>query len=148
MSQTHNPMPVLPCFCASLRRASRAVTQHYDAALRRHGLRATQFNILQVLARAGEISQGRLGGILSMDSTTLTRTLEIMARRGWIAQRAGADRRQRHLSLSAMGRRRMRRATPAWEKAQSQLRGAVGEKLWGDFQKRSDQVTLAVTKGD
>src|ERR1700692_4205653 len=90
----------LPCLCASFRRASRALTQHYDAALRPIGLRGTQFTLLQALSLAGEVSQGTLGEILAIDSTTLTRTLAIMGRRGWIASRSGEDRRERWLSLS------------------------------------------------
>ena len=54
-------MPALSCMCASLRRASRVLTQHYDEAMRPLGLRATQFTILQALSLVGEISQGRLG---------------------------------------------------------------------------------------
>ena len=71
-------IPMLPCMCATFRRSARAVTQHYDEALRPLGLRATQFTILQALSLTGEVSQGELGEILAMDSTTLTRTLEIM----------------------------------------------------------------------
>src|SRR5437868_1305593 len=52
-------IPALPCMCASLRRASRALTQRYDDALRPLGLTITQFTILQALSLAGEISQGR-----------------------------------------------------------------------------------------
>src|SRR5215469_18770684 len=35
--------PALPCACATLRRATRAVTQIYNAALRETGLEITQF---------------------------------------------------------------------------------------------------------
>src|SRR5258708_37360014 len=91
MSQDH--LPVLPCMCGNFRRTARALTQLYDQALRPLGLRATQFTILQFLSLAGEVSQGHLGEMLAMDSTTLTRTLEIMARRGWTAERRGKDRR-------------------------------------------------------
>jgi len=87
--------------CASFRRASRVLTQHYDRALRPLGVRATQFTLLQALSLAGEVSQGTLGEILAIDSTTLTRTLAIMGRRGWIAIRSGEDRRERWLSLSS-----------------------------------------------
>ncbi len=146
MSKPQTPLPNLPCLCASLRRASRAVTQHYDEALRRHGLRATQFNILQVLARAGEVSQGQLGRVLAMDSTTLTRTLEIMSRRRWITTRRGQDRRQRLMFLSNAGRRQLQRAIPAWEKVQAQLRADLGDNLWVNLQKWSNQVTHAVTE--
>src|SRR5260370_21817381 len=93
MSQDH--LPVLPCMCANFRRTARALTQLYDQALRPLGLRATQFTILQFLSLAGEVSQGHLGEMLAMDSTTLTRTLEIMARRSRLAGRRGEERRGR-----------------------------------------------------
>src|SRR4249920_4047982 len=93
-------LPPLPCICATLRRSSRALTQLYEQALRPLGLRATQLTILQVLSRTGESSQGRLGEMLAMDSTSLTRTLGIMRRQGWIAERRGNDRRERWLRLT------------------------------------------------
>src|SRR5437879_10775401 len=106
------------CMCASFRRASRVLTQHYDTALRPLGLRATQFTLLQALSQAGEVSQRTLGEILTIDSTTLTRTLAIMGRRGWIVSRSGKDRRERRLSLSQAGRPKYKRALPHWDKVQ------------------------------
>ena len=85
MNEAIHVIPELPCMCASYRRASRALTHLYEAALRPVGLRATQFTILHVLSRVGEVSQGHLGQILAMDSTSLTRTLRIMVRQRWIA---------------------------------------------------------------
>src|SRR6201982_454768 len=99
-----NPLiPTLPCICASLRRASRVVTQLYEDALRPTGLRGTQFTVLQALSLAGEVSQGDLGRILAIDSTTLPRTLTIMSRHGWIAKRRGQDRREWRMRLSRAG---------------------------------------------
>jgi DNA-binding MarR family transcriptional regulator len=69
----------LPCACASLRRASRAVTQIYDQELRGLGLRVTQFTLLQAMELASNLTQGRLGELLSLDSTTLTRTMRHVA---------------------------------------------------------------------
>jgi DNA-binding MarR family transcriptional regulator len=76
-------LPVLPCACASLRRAARATSHFYEEALRLAGLRITQFTVMQVLSLVGDINQGRLGKILAMDSTSLTRTLAILGREGW-----------------------------------------------------------------
>src|ERR1700758_2820331 len=93
----------LPCLSASFRRAARVLTQHYEEALRPLGLKGTQFTLLQALSMTGEVSQGKLGEILGIDSTTLTRTLAIMERHGWIASRSGEDRRERLLSLTKVG---------------------------------------------
>lgn len=146
---SHSHLPDLPCMCSSFRRASRALTQLYDQTLRPLGLRATQFTVLQVLSRTGEISQGRLGEILAMDSTTLTRTLEIMRRRGWIAERRGEDRRERWLRLAKAGEAQLNRALPAWEKVQSLLRHRVGDRAWESLFQLTNQVTdLVVSQGD
>jgi DNA-binding MarR family transcriptional regulator len=130
--------------CASLRRASRVLTQHYDTALRPLGLRATQFTLLQALSLAGEVSQGALGEILAIDSTTLTRTLAIMGRRGWIASRSGEDRRERWLSLSAAGRAEYKRALPHWEKVQQELRARLGNQHWNKLLSLTNQVTAEI----
>src|SRR5260370_15657726 len=100
----------LTCMCASFRRASRVLTQHYDTALRPLGLRATRFTLLQALSLVGEVSQGTLGEILAIDSTTLTRTLAILGRRGWITSLPGEDRRERWHFLT---KRRWRANHPA-----------------------------------
>ncbi len=135
--------------CGNFRRTARALTQLYDLALRPLGLRATQFTILQFLSLAGEVSQGHLGEMLAMDSTTLTRTLEIMARRGWIAERRGEDRRERWLRLAKAGEAQLHRALPAWEKVQTRLRRQVGEQAWKDLLQLTNQVAELVTsKGD
>jgi DNA-binding MarR family transcriptional regulator len=138
------PVPDLPCLCANLRRASRALTQLYEDAIRPTGLRASQFTILQALSLAGEITQGRMAQILSMDSTTLTRTLAIMERQGWIARREGADRREWRIQLSKAGRSKFERALPYWEKAQALVRRKLGERGWGEAMKFSNDITRAV----
>lgn len=147
-AQLHE-LPDLVCMCATFRRASRGLTQSYDHALRPAGLRATQFTILQVLSRVGEVSQGALGEILAMDSTTLTRTLRIMVREGWITERRGKDRRERLLRLARTGRLQFQRARPAWEKAQAQLGRQLGDTRWRDLMKLTNEVTsLATKRGD
>jgi DNA-binding MarR family transcriptional regulator len=98
--------------------------------MRKQGLRASQFTILQVLSRAGEITQGTLGEVLAMDSTTLTRTLKVMARSGWIAQRPGKDRRERLVRLSSSGVKKMQEALPAWNESQQGLRNKLGTNNW------------------
>jgi DNA-binding MarR family transcriptional regulator len=137
--------PVLPCMCGNFRRTTRALTRLYEDAIRPLGLRATQLTILQVLSRAGEVSQRQLGEMLAMDSTSLTRTLAITRRRGWIAQRSGEDRRERLLRLSSAGEKQLKRVLPVWEKVQSRLRRQVGEQAWDQLLQLTHQVTRMVT---
>jgi DNA-binding MarR family transcriptional regulator len=133
--------------CGSFRRTSRALTQLYEQALRPLGLRATQLTILQVLSRTGEVSQVQLGEMLAMDSTSLTRTLAIMGRQGWVTARRDKDRRERRLAKA--GEMRLRRALPVWEKVQSRMRRQLGEQDWNSLVQLTYQVTgLVTTQGD
>jgi DNA-binding MarR family transcriptional regulator len=134
--------------CGSFRRTTRALTQVYDEALRPLGLRATQFTILQVLEQAGEVSQRQMGEMLAMDSTSLTRTLAIMRRAGWVAEQHGEDRRERRIRLSSAGKSKLRRALPVWEKVQSQLKGKLGKLEWESLLQFTHHVTeIARTQG-
>jgi DNA-binding MarR family transcriptional regulator len=124
-------LPALPCACAELRRAARAVTRLYDAALRPSGLRVTQFTLLQALTLVGSpLRQGMLGEILALDTTTLSRTLRPLEKAKWIRSVAGADGRERHIELTPLGRRVFDRATPAWKAAQRRLETALGPREW------------------
>jgi DNA-binding MarR family transcriptional regulator len=127
--------------CGSFRRTARALTQMYEEALRPLGLRATQMTILQVLARAGEVSQGRLGEMLAMDSTSLTRTLAIMRRAGWVSEERGEDRRERRIRLSRGGEVKLKRALPVWEKVQARLRRKLGKLEWENLLHVTHHVT-------
>jgi DNA-binding MarR family transcriptional regulator len=142
MKESH--IPSLPCMCASFRRASRILTQLYEEALRPTGLRATQFTVLQTLSLAGEVTQGKLGQILAMDSTTVTRTLSTMGRRGWIAKRRGEDRREWRMRLSKAGETQFQDALPHWERAQTRLRRKLGDELSRDLMKLTQKITDAL----
>jgi DNA-binding MarR family transcriptional regulator len=147
MNESPKRIPELPCLCANFRRTVRALTQLYEEALRPLGLRGTQFTILQALSLAGEVSQGQLGEILALDSTTLTRTLAIMDRRGWIARRRGRDGREWRLSLSKAGRKEFERVLPEWERVQERLHAQLGEQRWKQLFQMNHELTAFLKGG-
>ena len=110
------------------------------------GLRGSQFTILQTLSLAGEVSQGALSQILAMDSTTLTRTLAIMSRQGWIARRPGEDRRVTLIRLSDSGKAQFVRALPYWEGVQARVKRKLGRDRWEELMSLSNQVTRMVAE--
>lgn len=136
----------LPCACANLRRAARAVTHLYDQELRPTGLEPTQFTLLMTLNATGEVTQGKLGQRLILDSTTLTRSLAPLRARGWISSRRGQDRRERLWKLTTAGRRVLERAQPYWEQAQRRLRKALGQDEWSSLQEVLVRVTRATDR--
>ena len=121
---------LLPCACQNLRRVTRVVTRIYDQELRNAGLEITQFGLLTALAVVGEANQKRLSAGFAMDSTTLTRTLGLLRKQGWVRVRHGKDRRERLFSLTGAGRRQMAMAQPHWERAERRLREELGVTAW------------------
>jgi DNA-binding MarR family transcriptional regulator len=130
----YRQLPALPCACANLRRAARAVTQFYEQQLRGTGLNATQFTLLQFLSEMPGITQGDFGRLLALDSTTLTRTLRPLIRLGWVRGAAGRDRRERRYALTPAGRRELRHLQPHWRRAQQRLHRALGTPAWKRMQ--------------
>ena len=141
LAMSRSSIPELPCMCGNFRRTARALTQMYEEAMRPVRLRSTQFTILQALELAGEVSQGRLGEMLAMDSTSLTRTLAIMRRAGWVSEERGEDRRERRIRLSSAGKAKLMRAWPVWEKVQTRLRRKLGNEKWESLLQLTHHVT-------
>lgn len=130
----------LPCMCASIRRASRVLTQIYDEAMRPLGLRSTQFSILQALSQTGSILQGDLAEVLALDNTAMTRAVQLLRKREWVKVVKGKDRRERWLSLSKSGEAELARMRPAWEAVQREVHSKLGEKRWNNLFQLSTEI--------
>jgi DNA-binding MarR family transcriptional regulator len=128
-SERHKPAAT-PCLCNALRQATRAVSRLYDEEMRGVGLRITQYSLLRVLRRAGEVRQRDLGRLTSLDETTLTRNLRPLLKSGWLAVRPGEDRREKLFTITAAGVAKLEEALPAWERAQQRLRSRLPEGTW------------------
>jgi len=113
------------CSCSALRRASRAVTQHYEACFRGTGLRATQFTVLAVLAQTGPLSISLLAAKLGLERTSLTRNLRPLEKKGFVETLTDDDRRIRRIRITKRGEAAARAALSVWKRAQS----SVGEVL-------------------
>lgn len=120
----------LPCACANLRRTTRLVTQLYEETLRPAAITAPQFTLLQALKLAPGISQKQMAEFLGIDSTTLTRTLALLRKRGWVNAQPGSDRRALRLTLTKAGEKQYERALPYWQSAQKRLQQLLGEQDW------------------
>lgn len=136
-------LPALPCACANVRRAARAITRLYNRALRPAGIEITQFTLLMALDLTGETSQGALGALLAADSTTLSRVLRLLTRKRWIRIRAGTDRRQRLVSLTPAGEDKLRHVMPRWMKAQAALEERMGGEAFGQLGGLSAHIAAA-----
>lgn len=140
-TKSRRPLPSLPCACANLRRAARAVTRFYNQELRSERIEITQFTLLMALDQAGEISQGKLGKLMALDSTTLTRMLELLRKRGWVQEKEGDDRRFRIIRLTTVGRAKLQQSLPHWTRAQDRMQRALGAQTMSQLAGLLAQVT-------
>ena len=130
--------PDAPCACTILRRATRAVSAAYDAALAPSDLRVTQFSVLRALARLGPLPISRLAAEAALDRSTMGRNLDPLERRGLVRLEVGAtDQRQRVAHLTAAGELAIETALPYWRKAQKRVAPLIDNSAVG---KLADQL--------
>src|ERR1700739_317965 len=73
------------CNCTALRKASRRISQLYDAALAPSGLKTTQRAILAQIRRSEPTTVGNLAEALVMDAGALAHTLKPLERDGLVS---------------------------------------------------------------
>ncbi|HEY5893919.1 MAG TPA: MarR family transcriptional regulator [Chthoniobacterales bacterium] len=113
--------PCRECACLNLRKASRSVTQHYEAHFRGSGLRATQFTLLAILVQTGPMPMTQLARMLGMERTTLTRNLALLEQKGFIKLSGDDDARVRLVELTPGGKTAAGRGLVIWKRAQASV---------------------------
>jgi len=134
------------CVCFNLRWVTRAVTQFYDAELRRHGIRPTQGSILVSLNSKDSWSMAELSDWLGMDRTTLVRNLRPLQRDGLVKIAGGGRGNRVELTITAKGRKQIEKLTPAWKSAQKAAVKTLGQKRWSAILSDLETAALALNK--
>jgi DNA-binding MarR family transcriptional regulator len=116
----------LPCYCATLRQAARAVTILYEEMIAEGGVHATQYSALQLLDAMPNLTTTELAETMGIDQTTATRTLALIKRGGLASNTVGEDRRQRRWNLTSKGRDTLRKLRPRWDAAQQAFERRLG----------------------
>ncbi|MBO1321681.1 MarR family transcriptional regulator [Acanthopleuribacter pedis] len=133
-----------PCIFFAFRRVDRLMGQIYDPFLAKVGLKATQFTLLRALDTLGEATLPMLSEALTIDRTTLTRNLQLMEKRGWVAIRAGLDRRTRFITLTAGGETKLAEALPYWQQAQDGIYELYGRENWLALRENLNQMVAQI----
>jgi len=126
---THSLDPAA-CVFRHVARTSRAVTSVYDATFAPLELTAGQFDLMMTLHQAGPQTVGNLAKLAAMDASTVPRAIKPLVDRDMVGVRQGDDRRQRIITLTPTGKKRVLRAAAAWEKAQRGVIKEFGEANW------------------
>ena len=124
-------MPRNPCTCGSLRKASRRISQFYDAALAPVGIKSTQYSILSEVQRgsgAVPVTMCELATAMVMDRSTLGHNLRPLERDNLVTLRLSADdRRKRHVELTKKGRDILHRSRRLWRQAEGRFEEIFGK---------------------
>jgi DNA-binding MarR family transcriptional regulator len=132
------------CVCFNLRWVTRAVTQFFDAEMRRHGIRPTQGTILASLSARENWTMAELSDWLGMERTTLVRNLRPLQRDGLVEGGGGGRGRLVELAITAKGRKQMEEFMPAWRSAQCAVVKTLGEKRWSAVLSELETAALAL----
>jgi DNA-binding MarR family transcriptional regulator len=146
MSKELDMTAVENCVCFNLRWVTRAVTQFYDAEMRRHGIRPTQGTILLALNAKESWTMAELSDWLGMDRTTLVRNLRPLQRDGFVTATGGGRGNLVELTLTTKGRKQIEKLTPAWRSAQCAVVKTLGEKRWSAILSDLETAALALNK--
>jgi DNA-binding MarR family transcriptional regulator len=103
------------CLASRLRLLNRLVTGIYDTALRPHGLRISQMNLLVAVSARGKMRGSELCRLLRLEKSTLSRDVERLVERGWIVRSPA-------LEVTRAGEQLLTACLPAWRGAQREAR--------------------------
>ena len=114
------------CLAMRSRRLTRQITRLYDEAMRPHGIKTSQVNILAAVARHGTVLPHVLADALQLEPSTLSRNVSRMRARGWLAETEDQDARQRPLCLTPAGAQLLTGLGEDWERAQKEAESWLG----------------------
>lgn len=115
------------CYATALRKASRLMSQAYDAALDGSGIKTTQRAILARLERSGPMTVGALAQSMVMDPGGLAHTLKPLIRDGLAVTSVDpADKRNRLIAVTAEGVGRLRASDSGFAAAQARFEQVFG----------------------
>jgi DNA-binding MarR family transcriptional regulator len=132
------------CVCFNLRWVTRAVTQHFDVELRRHGVRPTQTPILGALAARSGLGMAELSDWLGMERTTLVRNLRPLQRDGLVRVSGGGRGAKVELAITEKGRKALTKSAPAWRSAQAKVVAVLGKSRWSAILNDLERAALSL----
>lgn len=134
------------CIAYRVRLLNRVITSIYDRALQPLGIKINQANILTMLSLAGRAASVDIARVLSMEKSTVSRNVERMRKKGWIAVAGKDNELSLVITVTSKGRKLMSAAYKEWEKAQKQATELLGEEGVGAVRKLHDTLQQGKSK--
>jgi len=112
------------CIGSRLRRLSRVVDGYYRKHFTGQNLTENQLTILFTLYETGSIQQSRLGKILALERSTISRNIRLLENSKLIRK---TDDYRPEVELSMKGKNLAERVFPLWEHTMDELKGKIGD---------------------
>jgi DNA-binding MarR family transcriptional regulator len=110
------------------------------------GVRSTQLAVLIALGSSQPLSIGSLAELLSVDTTTLTRSLRPIRKQGLLAISERSAMRQRFVTLTRKGTRTLTDSMPLWRDVQTRFEKAIGKDHWQVLQRELARVSATARR--
>lgn len=109
-------------FFESLSRLHRVAERRLNAALKPHGITSAQYVLLKtVVCAPGRKTGARLGVLLNLDKTSLSRNLKILEKRAFIDRDGACGRHGRTIRITSQGLDVLAKTKQAWDTAHTEF---------------------------
>jgi DNA-binding MarR family transcriptional regulator len=115
------------CLSVRLRLMNRMVGSIYDGALRPHGIKATQLNILVAVSAFGRVTSRQLCRALHMDTSTFSRAVARFKKNGWLQIEPSGEGKILKIEVTKKGFEKIEEVYPDWQIAQERAMEVLGE---------------------
>lgn len=120
------------CIGTRLRRLSRVADGYMRACIAESGVTENQMSILFVLCKTGKIEQGKIGEILVLERSTVSRNIKLLEKKNLVEKTADY---RPEVQLSTKGQELIETLIPLWGNAMDELMGILKEEGINNLEK-------------
>jgi DNA-binding MarR family transcriptional regulator len=102
--------------------------------------------ILTAVAKFQPVPMSRIGEILVLGQTTLTRSLRLLQKQGLLEVSARSIRRQRFVTLTDSGVKALALAVPLWRAVQGKFLSDMGKDNWSILRNELERLARAAVQ--
>ncbi len=116
------------CVGVRVRMLNRIVSRIYDDRIRHHEIKISQLNILVAVTLRGPIQPSKIGRLLSLEKSTLSRNVKRMEENAWIEFLPGEGGNSYLLRVTRRGQSLLKKVWTDWQAAQQEVETLLSTK--------------------
>jgi DNA-binding MarR family transcriptional regulator len=114
------------CLALRVRIVARSVSAIFEQAMAKHDVTIAQVNMLTALGELGLCAPGRIGEVLQLERSTVSRNLDLLIQKGLVDAVSSDAKGIREVILNASGREKIETVMPDWRAAQKRAAKLLG----------------------